>query len=275
MRCCSALPAALGVSDARASTVALRDNRVEHNGRFGIDVFTRGSVVVTGNRVLHNGGIPLAVHGRDALGDALLTANVLGARRRRGAAGRGAPARFAFATTSCSATATPGLLLRASPDAAAGEQPGVCERRPGDRRRCRRLAADDRHAGDEQHHLRQWQLGHRGRQRHGCVDRHDDPQQHPAAERSRRGHRHAPGRCRASWSSSTSTPTGTATSVSPAPTDLTVDPQFVEPAGIDGVLGNDKFADDDFRVQPTSAAIDAGSAPAVELGISGLGGGGT
>jgi hypothetical protein len=29
------------------------------------------------------------------------------------------------------------------------------------------------------------------------------------------------------------------------------------------------FADDDFRVQPTSAAIDAGSAPAAELGISG------
>jgi hypothetical protein len=57
--------------------------------------------------------------------------------------------------------------------------------------------------------------------------------------------------------------------VSPEPTNLAVDPQFIAPAGADGVLGNDAFADDDFRVQPTSPAIDAGSAPAAELGISG------
>ena len=55
---------ALGSPDARASTATIRDNRVEHNSRFGIDVFARASVAVTGNRVLHNGGIPLAVHGR-------------------------------------------------------------------------------------------------------------------------------------------------------------------------------------------------------------------
>ena len=57
--------------------------------------------------------------------------------------------------------------------------------------------------------------------------------------------------------------------VSPEPTDLAVDPQFVAPAGADGVLGTDAISDDDFRVQPTSPAIDAGSAPAAELGISG------
>jgi hypothetical protein len=57
--------------------------------------------------------------------------------------------------------------------------------------------------------------------------------------------------------------------ISPDPTDQAVDPQFSAPAGPDGVLGNDGFADDDFRVQSTSPAIDAGSAPAAELGISG------
>jgi hypothetical protein len=42
-----------GSAGRTAERAAMRDNRVESNGRFGIDVFARGSVAVTGNRVLH------------------------------------------------------------------------------------------------------------------------------------------------------------------------------------------------------------------------------
>ena len=55
----------------------------------------------------------------------------------------------------------------------------------------------------------------------------------------------------------------------PDATDLSDDPQLATPVGADGVLGEEGFADDDFHLQPTSPAIDAGSATAAELGITG------
>lgn len=64
--------------------------------------------------------------------------------------------------------------------------------------------------------------------------------------------------------------------------DLAADPRFVDPTGPDGVLGGeridgvfvDRSADDDFRLRqdgdgPTSPAVDAGSASAGELGLTG------
>jgi hypothetical protein len=57
--------------------------------------------------------------------------------------------------------------------------------------------------------------------------------------------------------------------VPPGASDLAADPSFVAPAGADGVLGSEGFADDDFHLQATSPAIDAGSATAADLGISG------
>lgn len=60
--------------------------------------------------------------------------------------------------------------------------------------------------------------------------------------------------------------------VTPAVTDFVADPRFVAPAGPDGVLGGDGFADDDFHLRdtaPASAAIDAGSSTAVALHITG------
>lgn len=58
--------------------------------------------------------------------------------------------------------------------------------------------------------------------------------------------------------------------------DVFATPRFVDPAGPDGVLGGDGFADDDFHLrQPSSgdahrsAAVDAGSAPATEIGLTG------
>ncbi len=57
--------------------------------------------------------------------------------------------------------------------------------------------------------------------------------------------------------------------------DFSGDPLFVNPPGADGVLGGDGFADDDFRLRNSSdpsqrsAAIDAGSGPTSNLGITG------
>jgi hypothetical protein len=57
--------------------------------------------------------------------------------------------------------------------------------------------------------------------------------------------------------------------VTPSVTDFRADPRFVDPSGPDDILGGAGFADDDFLLDPASAAIDAGSATAVELGITG------
>lgn len=57
--------------------------------------------------------------------------------------------------------------------------------------------------------------------------------------------------------------------VAPSVTDFQAAPRFVDPFGADGVLGDHGFADDDFRLRPDSAAIDAGSATARQLGVSG------
>ena len=42
----------------------------------------------------------------------------------------------------------------------------------------------------------------------------------------------------------------------PGATDLDADPLFVDPDGADGILGGAGWADDDFRLQPGSPAID-------------------
>jgi hypothetical protein len=52
-------------------------------------------------------------------------------------------------------------------------------------------------------------------------------------------------------------------------TDFQAEPRFVNIRGADGVLGDIGFEDDDFHLQPESAAIDAGSATAAQLGITG------
>ncbi len=58
--------------------------------------------------------------------------------------------------------------------------------------------------------------------------------------------------------------------------DIAADPLFVNPAGADGVLGGEGFADDDFRLQQqrgrqavNSPAVDAGAAPATKVGVTG------
>jgi parallel beta-helix repeat protein len=57
--------------------------------------------------------------------------------------------------------------------------------------------------------------------------------------------------------------------VTPSVTDFAADPRFLGPSGPDGILGGDGFQDDDFHLDPTSAAVDSGSAAAAVLGITG------
>ncbi|HYD47686.1 MAG TPA: right-handed parallel beta-helix repeat-containing protein [Terriglobales bacterium] len=52
-------------------------------------------------------------------------------------------------------------------------------------------------------------------------------------------------------------------------TDFQADARFVDPDGADGVLGGASLPDDDFHVEPASPVVDAGSAPAADLGILG------
>ena len=73
---------------------------------------------MNGNRVLHNGGIALAVHGRGALGDALLSGNLLGISAAEGLLVEELGA-VRIRDNVVFSNRDAGLLLRTSPDAAA------------------------------------------------------------------------------------------------------------------------------------------------------------
>ena len=262
-----AVGAALETPVARPSTVAIRDNRVENNGRFGIDVFARASVLVSHNRVLRTAGIPLAVHGRGALGDALLNANVLGLGGAEGLLVEELGA-VRIRNNVVFSNRDAGMLLRASPDAAAVNNlvyanggPGIAVGVGDSRATTGTLVMNNTIFGNGN-----WGIvvGSGSVASTGTMIRNNILQQN-----IRGGITATSGALPGLTVEFNINTDGYDDKVSPAPTDLTVDPQFVGPAGIDGVLGNDKFDDDDFRVQPASAAIDAGSAPAVELGIRG------
>lgn len=73
-----AVGAVLDPPTASNSSVELRGNRVENNGRFGIDLWAIGPVTAAGNRVLRNGGIAIAMHGRGLPGQTEIVDNLLG-----------------------------------------------------------------------------------------------------------------------------------------------------------------------------------------------------
>ena len=68
---------------------------------------------------------------------------------------------------------------------------------------------------------------------------------------------------------------GYSSGIQPSATDFQAEPRFADPAGADEHLGGAGYADDDFHLlggddpYTRSAAIDAGSATAIELGITG------
>ena len=259
--------AALGRPDPVTSTVELRDNRVENNRRFGINVFARATVVAAGNRVLRNGGIPLAVHGLGPLGDALLTGNVLGMGSAEGL--------FVEAVDTARvrdnvvfSNRDAGILLRATPGAAIANNlvygnggPGIAVGLGDPRPTSDALLTNNTIVANGDWGIA---VGSGAVPSTGTAIRDNILHQNVAG-----GVTAAPGALPGLTVAFNVNTGGYGPGVSPGPTDLAVDPQLVAPAGADGVLGNEGFADDDFHLQPGSPAVDAGSAPAAELGVTG------
>lgn len=262
-----AVGAALGRSDPLTSVVELRDNRVENNRRFGINVFARAAVVAAGNRVLRNGGVPLAIHGLGPLGEALLTGNVLGMGAAEGLfleAVDTARVRDNVVFSNRDA----GILLRATPGAAVANNlvyanggPGVAvglgDPRP---------APDARLTNNTIFGNGGWGIavGSGATPSTGTEIRDNILHQNVTG-----GVTAAPGALPGLSVAFNVNTDGYGQGVSAGESNLDVDPRLVVPAGADGVLGSEGFADDDFHLQPSSPAIDAGSAPAAELGVTG------
>lgn len=262
-----AVGAALGRPDPVTSVVELRDNRVEDNRRFGINVFARAAVVAAGNRVLRNGGVPLAVHGLGPLGDALLAGNDLGMGAAEGLLVEAVDtARVRDNVVFSNRDA--GILLRATPGAAVANNlvygnggPGIAVG-PGDPRPTSdALVTNNTVFGNGGAGVA---VGSGAAPSTGTVIRDNILQQNAGG-----GVTAAPGALPGLTVAFNVNTDGYGPGVSPGPTDLAVDPQLVAPAGADGVLGTEGFADDDFHLQADSPAIDAGSASAAALGVTG------
>lgn len=262
-----AVNAALGRADPVTSAVALSDNRVERNARFGLDVYARAAVVAAGNRVLGNGGIPLAVHGLGPLGAATITGNELG---NGGAEGL----YVEFVDTVrvrdnvVFSNRDAGILLRATPGAAiannlvyANGGPGIAvglgDPRP---------ATDVLVTNNTIFANGSWGIavGSGSVPSTGTTIRDNILFQNVAG-----GVTAAAGALPGLAVEFNLNPDGYGPDVSPGTGDLAADPQLVAPAGADGVLGGAGFADDDFHLQASSPAIDAGSAPAADLDVTG------
>ncbi len=259
--------AALGRPDPIISAVEVRDNHVENNGRFGIDVYARAMVVAAGNRVLRNGGIPLAVHGLGPLSDARLTGNLLGLGGAEGL----------FVDTVDAARVRDnvvfsnrdaGILVRATPGAALVNNlvygnggPGIAVGLGDSRPTADAVVTNNTIVGNGNWGIA---VGSGTAPSIGTGIRNNILHENVVG-----GVAAAPGALPGLEIAFNINTDGYDQGVFPEPTDQDADPQFVAPAGADGVLGSEGFADDDFHLEPSSPAIDAGSAPAADLGISG------
>lgn len=259
--------AALGRPDPLLSTVELRDNIAEDNARFGIDVYARAAVVAEGNRVLRTGGVPLAVHGLGPLSDARLLGNVLG---QGGADGLVVDtvdtARIRDNVVFSNRAA--GILLRAAPGAVvsnnlvyanggSGIGIGLDDSRPS----AGAVLTNDTLFGNGSWGI---DIGSGDVASTGTTIRDNVLRQNTPG-----GIQAAPGALAVLTVAFNINTDGHGAGVFPDATNLDVDPQLVAPAGADGILGGAGYADDDFHLGPDSPAIDAGSAPAADLGITG------
>ena len=259
--------AALGRADALASTIELRDNRVEDNQRFGINIYARAATVAAGNRVLRTGGVPLAIHGLGPLSSAQLTGNVLGLGGREGLS-VDAVDTAAIRDNVVFSNGDAGIVLRAAPGAEvtnnlvyANGGPGIAisvdDLRPSPGAR---LTNNTIYANADWGIL----IGSGATPSTGTLIR-DNVLQHNVGG----GIAVEAGSLPDTLIAFNDTPDGYGPGLFPEASNLDDDPQLVAPAGSDGQLGGAGFADDDFHLQPTSPAVDAGSAPAAELGITG------
>ena len=259
--------AALDPADAHTSAFEIRSNRVEDNGRFGIDVLAIGSVLAIGNRVVRNGGIPIAVHGR-ALPDQIgVIDNVLGLGGAEGLVLEGV-SRARVRNNVIFSNHDAGILLRDAPGVSVvnnlvyangtyGIAVGLGTPQP---------AADVVLMNNTVFANGRWgiAIGHHGAPSTGTLIRDNIL------------HGNVRGGIAAQLDSLAGltigfnmNDDGYGDGVVADATDIAADPWFVAPAGADGVLGGEGFGDDDLHLQATSPAIDAGAATAAELGITG------
>jgi parallel beta-helix repeat protein len=262
-----AVRGAQGLLDAREGRIDIRGNRVEDNGRFGINVFTDGTVLASENRVLRNGGVAFALQGLGAANGTAIKGNVLGSGGAEGLLLRstdvtGVRNNVIFSNREA------GILLRDAPRTAVvnnliyangddGISVGLGTALP---------AHDVMLANNTIYANAGWgvTMGTKGApsQRTLVINNIIDGNRHGgvAAERDSR--------------------TGLAIDfnlnndgndpiIPASDTEFSGDPRFVAAAGADGVLGGTGFADDDFHLQPGTPAADSGSAPAADLGITG------
>jgi parallel beta-helix repeat protein len=265
-----AVDAALNIPVPLPGSVEIRANRVDGNGRFGIDVTANGPVSAIDNRVVQNDGIPLAVYGRGLPAHTEIIGNTLGAGGAQGLLVEGMLG-ASIRNNVVFSNREAGILLRQAPDAAVvnnlvyangndGIAVGLGTPLP---------AADALLMNNTLYANAGWgvAIGSPGAPAIGVtvVDN--------ILQLNQRGGIAAtvdslPG-LMISFNLNTD---GYADGVLPGAHDFAADPRFVAPAGADGVLGGEGFADDDFHLRasdPPSPAIDAGSGPAAGLGITG------
>lgn len=259
--------AALNSSDIPGSHVEISSNRVEENGRFGIDVRAAAPASATGNRVVRNGGIPIAVHGRGMPDDTGVIGNVLGLGGGHGVFLRevdGAKVRNNIVVSNSKV----GILLRAAPRSSVVNNLVYANGRDGITVGLGTGApsSDTVLMNNTLYENAGWgiRIGRPGAPSTGTTILNN------ILERNKGGGIAAGvDSLQGLTLGFNLNDDGISADVLPAATDFIADPQFVAPAGVDGVLGGEGFADDDFHLQPTSPAIDAGSAPAAEIGITG------
>ena len=242
---------ALGRADPLVSSVELRDNRVENNGRFGLDVYARAAITATGNRVLHNGGIALSVHGLGPLSEALITANRLGTGGRHGlylefidTARVRDNIVFSHPGNGIFLRATPGAVVvnnLAYANGTAGIAVGPGDERPTSDAQLTNNTLFANGFGVD--------IGRRQMESTGTLLRGNIVNQNYGGVRVAFGAQ--PGTVLAANVNTDGTE-----GVPPGETDLDADPLFVDPDGADGILGEEGWADDDFRLRPGSPASD-------------------
>lgn len=248
-----AVGAALGRPDPLASRVELRDNVVEDNPRRGLDVYARATLVATGNRILRNAGIPLAVHGRLPLSEALVAGNVLGGGSAEGLLIQ-AVERSVVRDNVVFDNRDAGILLRAAPSAAITNNLVYANGGPG-------IAAGLGIGPDDATQIdRNTIFGNGG---WGLVLGQRQVPTTAVAVRDNiidqnvRGGLAAVEDAVAGLTVERNVNTGGyGNGVPPGADDFDADPLFVDPDGADGILGGDGYADDDFRLQPGSPASD-------------------
>lgn len=262
-----AIGAAFERADTHAPHIEIRSNRVEDNGRFGIDVRAAGPVVARDNQVLRNGGIALSVRARGRQRDSAAIGNVLGASGAEGLLFDGLLA-AEIRNNVIVSNREAGILLRNAPRTAVinnliyangddGISIGVGAEQPAQQA----VVANNTiyaNAG--------WGLtvGTNGVPSTEAVVRNNI-----IDANLRGGVAAARGSADGLALDYNLRNDANYESVPGNDNDFEGDPLFVSPAGVDGLLGGEGFEDDNLRLQPNTPARDAGSAPAGELGITG------